>query len=36
VVTNTAPGERALVVAHKGLFDHEYLAAAPDPDHPAE
>lgn len=35
VIENTEAGDTALVVAHKGLFDHEYLERAEDPKTPA-
>ena len=36
VLDNTAPGDDVLVVAQKGLFDHEYLARAEDPAEPVD
>jgi len=36
VVRNTTDGERVLVVAHKDLFDHDYLEGSEDPDHPLD
>lgn len=36
VIANTKPGERALVIAHMAMFDHEYLDRAEDPEHPAD
>lgn len=35
VLEQTQPGDEVLVVAHKKLYDHEYLQAAEDPERPA-
>ena len=36
VMDNTSPGEKVLIAAHMGLFDHQYLEKATDPDRPLD